>query len=228
MYLIEKTINKLYSNGYTFFLNPRDLNEVTSHLKKNSYDIFKPYEYSEKNIIYQKLPKVILLEIKINASLRHQDILGSLFALKIDEGLFGDIIIIGNKYYFYTFENMKIFFETEFTKIGRNNITLEEKEAGFLDDYIPEYEELRLITSSLRIDSIAAKIVHSNRDEVKKLIKDKKIAHNYELLKNGAKVLKIGDTFSIRKYGKYKFDSIIANTKKDNLIINILKYIDKN
>ena len=42
MYLVEKTINKLYTCGYTFFLNPRDLNEVISHLKKNSYQIFDP------------------------------------------------------------------------------------------------------------------------------------------------------------------------------------------
>ena len=51
MYLVEKTINKLNSTGYTYFLNPKDLKEVTNHLKKNSYNIYKPYPDSEKNII---------------------------------------------------------------------------------------------------------------------------------------------------------------------------------
>lgn len=228
MYLIEKIINKLYSNGYTFFLNPKDLKDVTDHLKKNSYKIYKPYKYSEKNIIYQKEPKIILFEIKTKANLKHQDILGSLFGLKIDDGWFGDIIITNNRYYFYTFDDIKPFFKQEFTKVGKNNIELEEKDLYLLNDYIPNFEELKIITSSLRIDSVIAKIIHTNRDEIKELIKDKKIIYNYELLKDGSKLLKSGDTFSIKKYGKYKFDSIITNTKKDNLIISILKYTDKN
>ena len=228
MYLIEKTINKLYQSGYTFFLNPKELQDVISHLRKNTYDIYKPYKYSEKNIIYTKKPEIILLEIKTGATLRHQDILGSLFSLKINDNLFGDIIITNNHYYFYTFKNMKTFFEQEFTKVGRNSIELEEKNIDLLDGYEKEFEELEIITSSLRIDSVIAKIIHTNRDSIKDLIKDKKIIYNYEILKDGSKNLKIGDTFSIRKYGKYCFNGILNNTKKDNLIISVLKYSNKN
>ena len=228
MYLIEKTINKLYSNGYTFFLNPKELQDVISHLKKNTYEIVKPYKGSEKNIIYTKNPEIILFEIKTKANLRHQDILGSLFSLKISDNLFGDIIITNNHYYFYTFKNMETFFEQEFTQIGKNSIELEEKELDLLKDYEKEFEELEIITSSLRIDSVIAKVIHTNRDSIKDLIKDKKIIYNYELLKSGAKNLKIGDTFSIRKYGKYYFNNILMNTKKDNLIISIFKYSNKN
>ena len=229
MYLIEKSVNKLYKFGYTFFLNPKDLKEITNHLKKNSFNIYKPYNYSEKNIIYiDKMPELILFEIKTFSNLRHQDILGSLFALKIDDGLFGDIIIINNHYYFYTFKNLQTFFESEFTKVGKSNIELLEKNLDFLNDYEPQYEEIKIITSSLRIDSVIAKLIHTNRDQIKELIKDKAIIYNYEALKNGAKFLKENDTFSVKKYGKYKFDSIIANTKKDNLIIKILKYDNKN
>ena len=50
MYLVQKMINKLFSEDYTFFLDPKDLKEVTNHLKKNTYSIYKPYPDSEKNI----------------------------------------------------------------------------------------------------------------------------------------------------------------------------------
>ena len=33
------------------------------------------------------------------------------------------------------------------------------------------------------------------------------------------------DIISIRKYGKYKFDSLVGNTKKDKLRIVIKKFI---
>ena len=224
MYLIEKTINKLYSDGYTFFLNPKELKEVTNHLKKNSYNIYKPYPDSEKNILYTNNIPIILFEIIISNKIRHQDILGSLYNLGIEDNLFGDIVITNNHYYFYTFSNMKSYFEMEFKKIGNNNISLIEQDVNLLSEYKPKYQEIIIINSSLRIDSIIAKVIHTNRDKIKELIKEKKIVYNYDLLKDNSRLLQENDTFSIRKYGKYKFDSIINNTKKDNLVIKILKY----
>lgn len=225
MYLVEKTINKLNSDGYSFFLNPKDLHDVTSRLKKNSYNIYKPYPDSEKNIIYQKKePQIILFEIITNSPLRHQDILGTLYSLQIDDSLFGDIVITNNYYYFYTFSYMQSFFEMELVKIRNTNVSLVTHDINFLKDYQPVFEEIQIITSSLRIDSVIAKIIHTNRDQIKELIKDKKIIYNYDLLTNPSKIIHKNDTFSIRKYGKYKFEEIKATTKKNNLILKILKY----
>ena len=228
MYLIEKTINKIYSTGESFFLNPRDLKEVSHHLKKNTYSIYQPNPYSEKNIIYlNSIPKIILLEIKSPINLRHQDILGTLFSLGIEDHLFGDIVIYNNHYYFYTFDNMRFFFENELTKIRNANVELIEQPLEILNDYQPNFQELTIINSSLRIDSVIAKVIQTNRDTVKDLIKDKKIILNYEILTQNEKKLNIGDIFSIRKYGKYRLKEIVGNTKKENLIIQIQKYIDE-
>jgi RNA-binding protein YlmH len=227
MYLVEKTINKLYQEGSTFFLNPQELKEVTNHLKKNTYNIYKPYPDAEKCIIYKNnIPDLILYEIVINTPIRHQDILGCLYGLKINDNLFGDIVIDNNHYYFYTFKYMQTFYEMEFTKIKNAKIKLLEREINYLNNYQPHFNEIKIIVSSLRIDNVLAKIIHTNRDNVKDLIKDKKITYNYEILKNGNKQIKENDTFSVKKIGKFKFDKIIANTKKENLIISILQYID--
>ena len=48
---------------------------------------------------------------------------------------------------------------------------------------------------------------------------------NHDLLKNNSYVLKPGDIFSIRRFGKYKYVGVIKNTKKDNYIIKCLKYL---
>ena len=225
MYLVEKSINKLNSLGNTFFLDPRELKEVTSHLKKNSYNIYKPYIDSERNILYKEsIPEVILYEIKSKKELRHQDILGSIYSLNLDISLFGDIIIKDNKYYIYVLSIIRNTFETDFKKVGNTNIELIERDLSFLEDYTHEYEELELIVSSLRLDTVIARVIHTNRDEVKDLVKDKYILYNYEILKDYSKTIKEDDVFSIRKYGKYKFKEIVKSTKSDNLIIKILKY----
>ena len=227
MYLVEKTINKLYQDGYTFFLNPQELKEVTSHLKKNTYHIYKPYPDAEKILLYiNEIPDIIFYEIKIPTIVRHQDILGSLYSLKIDDNLFGDIILFNNHYYFYSFRYMRNFFEMEFTKVRNVNIELIEVNIDILNDYKQNFEVIKVITSSLRIDSVIAKIIHTNRDSIKELIKDKKIIYNYEVLKDATKQLHENDTFSIRRVGKFKFDSIEGTTKSNNLVLKILKYID--
>jgi RNA-binding protein YlmH len=225
MYLVEKTINKLNSYGHTFFLKPNELDEVTRHLKKNSYEIYKPYPYSEKNIIYKsRFPEVVLFEIITPTDLRHQDIMGSLYSLQIEDNLFGDIVIRDGHYYVYVLETYRFYFESELKKISNVNIKLNEVPLSTLDDYVPNFEYLKVITSSLRLDSVIARTIKTNRDTVKDLIKDKQVVYNYELLKSPDKLIKENDTFSVRKIGKFKFNRIITNTKKDNLILEILKY----
>ncbi len=226
MYLVEKNINKLNNLGYTFFLDPRELKEVTNHLKKNTYNIYKPYVDSERNILYNgKEPKVILYEIISKKELRHQDILGSIYSLNLDISLFGDILIIDNKYYIYILEHIRNTFETDFKKIGNTNIELKEVEIDSLADYTHNYEDIELIVTSLRIDTIIARLIGTNREKIKELVKDKFIIYNYELLKDYSKTLKEEDVFSIRKVGKFKYIGIIKNTKSNNYIINIKKYI---
>ena len=220
----EKEINRFYNTGYTFFLNKTDANKVINRLKKNTFNIFKPNNYSEKVIIYNKIPDIILLEIEIKETIRHQDILGSLMNLGIDDSLFGDIIVYNNKYYFYTFRYMLDYFNLEFRKIKHSYINLVLRDLDLLKDYEPDFIDIKVITKSLRIDSVIAKVIHTNREDVKKIIKDKTVIYNDEILKEYDKLLKIDDTFSVRKIGKFKFDKIISNTKKDNLIINIKKY----
>ena len=225
MYLVEKTINKLNSYGHTFFLKPNELNEVVSHLKKNSYEIYKPYPYSEKSIIYKsRFPEVVLFEIITPTDLRHQDIMGSLYSLQIEDNLFGDIVINDGHYYVYVLETYRFYFESELKKISNVNIKLNEVPLSTLDNYEPKFEYLKVITSSLRLDSVIARTIKTNRDTVKDLIKDKQVVYNYELLKSPDKLIKENDTFSVRKIGKFKFNRIITNTKKDNLILEILKY----
>lgn len=225
MYLVEKNINKLNNFGSTFFLDPKELKEVTDHLKKNTYEIFKPYIDSEKNILYKKdIPEVLLYEIISKKELRHQDILGSIYSLNLDISLFGDIIIIDDRYFIYVLSHIRNTFETDFKKIGNTNIELKEIDLDYLKNYTHEYVELEVIVTSLRIDTVIARIIHTNRDSIKDLIKDKKIIYNYELLKDNSKTIKENDTFSIRKIGKFKYVGIVKNTKSDNYIIKVLKY----
>ena len=58
-------------------------------------------------------------------------------------------------------------------------------------------------------------------------IKDKEVILNYEVLIKPYYTVRENDIFSVRKYGKYKFVKVVNYTKKNNYIIEYLKYIQK-
>ncbi len=226
MYFIEKNLTRLRNHQPTFFLDPKELKQVQSKLKKGDYSIYYPYSDSEKNIIYtNQIPRVLLYEIECKSPLRHQDILGALFSLNIDKSLFGDILLIDNHYYIYLLELVQNYFESNFLKVRNSSVTVKQIDLSFLQDYHRNYERLELIVSSLRIDTVVSSILHISRSNIDLLLKKKEIIFNYDILKDPSHKIKEGDVFSIKRVGKFKFQGIIKNTKSNHFIIEILKYL---
>ena len=226
MYFIQKNLTRLKNNQSTFFLDPKELNEVKGKLNKNEYSIYYPYKDSEKNIIYKgNIPKVVLYEIVIKTEVRHQDILGSLYSLNIAPELFGDILIINGKYYLYVLDMIRNYIETNFLKVKNSSIELIERDLSLLEDYERKYEKLEIIVSSNRIDTVVSTICHTGRNIIPDMIKKKEIILNCDFLKDNSYKLKDNDIFSIKRIGKFKYNGIIKNTKSNHLIIEVLKYI---
>lgn len=226
VYEINKNIEKLLNGGYTNFITPNYLKMISYRLRKDEYNIYYLYDGCDKVILYtNEVPKVRLFEIVSYNELRHSDILGSLFGLNISNEVFGDIVIYDGKYYVYLVDEISDFVKENLNMIGSNYVKLKEVDLDTLNYYKREFKDYSLIVSSNRIDTVISRIIGTSRDKVKEKIKNKEIILNYEVLSNNSYVLKEGDVFSIRKYGKYKFMGIEKMTKKDNYIINLKKYI---
>ena len=224
-YLIDKHIEKLYRYGYTEFLLPNELFQVKNKLKKTEYTVYKLYIDSEKVVLYRKVkPEIVLYKIICSEPLRHQDILGTLFSLNLSIYVYGDIIIDGNNYYLFVLPTITNYLESNLTSIKNIPITLKKEDLSIIENYQREYQGYETIVTSLRIDAVISRITSLSRTMVISKIKNKEVYLNYEILTNNSYVLKENDVFSIRKYGKYKYNKVIKNTKKDNLIISYYKY----
>lgn len=224
IYEIDKNIEKLKRGYNTDFLDFRMKNIVISRLKKDEYKIYYPYKDSEKVIFYvDDVPDVILYEIKVNAILKHQDIIGTLFSIGILPSMYGDILIINNHYYIYILKIFKNYLISNLIMIKNKKVSLVECDINSFKDYQRKYEIIELVVSSLRIDSIVANVAHTNRENAANKIKNKEILVNYDYPKNSY-TLKENDVFSIRKFGKYKFTKVKNITKKGNFIAEIYKY----
>lgn len=227
-YIVEKNVNKILRGEYTNFLDPNTQKLTCSKLKGINYHIFYTYKDSEKNIIYtNKLPQIKLLEIISNEKITHREIMGSLYGLNIDSEMFGDIIITDSHYYILVMDSIYNYIFNNYHMVGSHYIKLIEREIDSLSSYERKYDEIDLIVSSLRIDTIISRLICSSRDNIKNKFSNDEIIVNYELCHKHNYILKENDIFSIKKYGKYKFIGIIKNTKKDNYLIKINKYVDK-
>ncbi len=226
MYFIEKNLNKFKNNSYTYFLDPKEFNLVKSKLHKDEYKVYYPYKDSEKVILYKKeIPEVLLYEIKSNVELRHQDILGTMYSLNIDSSLFGDILLIDNRYFIYILPIVENYFISNFLMVRNAKVELEKIDIDYLKDYERSYETLEFIVSSERIDTVVSSICHTGRSNINDMIKKKEIMLNYDYLKNPDYKLKNGDIFSIKRVGKFKYNGVLKSTKSDHIIVEVLKYI---
>ena len=225
-YEIEKNLDKLTQDIPTGFLTQNIATRIKNKLKKNTYQELYPYKDAEKTILYKnKLPSIKLYKIECKNKLKHSSILGSLFALNITSEVFGDIIEYEDSFYIYLLETISNLIENELTTIDKYQIKLKEVPLNTLENFQRKYEQIELIVTSLRIDTIISKLIGCNREKISELIKDKLITLNYETVTKKEYQLKENDIFSIKKYGKYRFKEIIGKTKKENYIILIEKYI---
>jgi RNA-binding protein YlmH len=224
-YNIEKIIDSLYNKGYTNFLNPKDLSLVKGKLTKNEYKVYELYPESNKVILYKKdKPNIKLYQISSKVSLRHQDILGTIFSLGIKEDTFGDIIKYEDSFYIFLLPHLEDYFKYNLIEIRNNKVELVEVDIDISNNFKQEYEIKEYIVTSLRIDNVVSTITNESRNQVLDKFKNKEVVLNNDEDIKPTRILRDNDTFSIRKYGKFKFNKILKTTKKGGFIIEMLMY----
>lgn len=226
-YVVEKNVEKFIHDGYTNFLDAALCQKVKSRIKHLKYKEYYPYEKSERVILYRdRKPKIRFMEIISLEPLKHSEIMGSLYGINVDMDLIGDIVIYNKHYYIIVTNKVYNFILNEFNMVGNKNISLHEVSNLVLNDYVRKYELKELVVPSFRIDNVVSKLINVSRDNLKNKFSDGEVIVNYEICYRRSYILREGDIFSIRRHGKYKFGNVLKNTKKDNYVIRIYRYID--
>ena len=223
-YNLEHILENLNINGSTKFINPLEFKQVKNKININKYNVYKPHDDCSKVIIYKNLPDISLIRLTSVEEIRHQEIMKCMFELGIKEDMYGDIIIKDNNAYIYILPSIKDYIFYNFKDYNRKIQTIEEIDLDYLSDYAINFETIEIIVSSLRIDNVLASLLGFSRKDITEKFKDKEVILNYEPITKYTTNLNLGDIFSIRKYGKYKFDSIKKETKKGGQVIIIKKY----
>lgn len=208
------------------FLNIHEFKLITNYLDhlKIEYHVYDKYDFLEKRIIYfgEYEDFITFYQIK-NNKITHQQVLGTLFSLGLTENMIGDIIVEDDYIYYSNLTRLNVFLEENLRIVANKLIRLEKiNKITLIQNHFSEFS---IIVSSMRLDNVLSKITSKSRSQVLDFIKDKQVLLNYQEIKNSNINLKEDDILSIHKIGKFKISKSIGISKKNNIILEIKKYI---
>jgi RNA-binding protein YlmH len=241
---IRDLANQSYRTGlytYTGFLTVTQ-QQLYHQIKKELGDVtgtlFGGIEECERNVLrfgdkeslgYDPGFPICCVEItpalaKFSDDLNHRDYLGALMNLGIERSTLGDIMIREKTAYLFCLDTVADYIVDNLSQIKhttvRANVLQEMPQA-----VQPQKEEVKLVVPSMRYDVVIAKMVHLSRSSCVSLFREKKIFVNGRQMENNSGVMKEGDVVSVRGYGKFVCDSILGETRKGNLSVQLSRYV---
>jgi RNA-binding protein YlmH len=182
-----------------------------------------------------------VLEIKPNASgsLSHRDYLGALMSLGIRREVTGDIIVEAEKCSIVVLNDISAYIASNLFKVG--NIGVNMAIIDIIDLSIPvtgcmgkqliksttsrEVTEIKTTVAALRLDSICAQAFGISRSKAAEFIKAGRVNLNWEMAENPDKLVREGDTISLKGKGRAILEKVGGKTRKDRLAISISKLV---
>ena len=222
--ILEKAFYKKIETQ-SFFLDPFEQKTLAEIAKKNSIDICflggnpdAERKIFVANYYYEPLyePNYIsVLEFEAS-DIHHPDVLGALLSLGIDRNDIGDISILDNKVEFVISTDQASFIEFNLTKIKNESVNLKFKEDAQLDLIVPSYDSYNGFVSSLRLDNLLSLFLSTSRTKAKEIVKARLVKVDFQIIDDPSYQVDEGCLISVRRFGRFVFDSIDGYSKKGN------------
>ena len=189
--------------------------------RRKMFGVFPEWE----EIDYSEFPiKIVNFIKKYPKELTHRDYLGTILSLGIERNKVGDILVNDDGAYVFLSENIAdtVLFGIE--KIS--NCGIKSKTVNIDEIEIPkqEYDDLKCIAASMRLDALVSGITKQSRNQAMLLIKSGKVMLNHKEIQDGSASVSEEDTISIRGYGRFIVSSVDGRTGSGRLHVHIKKF----
>ena len=241
--LLDLSKRSYNNNTFEFsdFLNVQEQDELALHRKEltgSYHELWGGYELAERRMVrfgseeelgYNVDFPISCVEIspvseKFASSCSHRDFLGALMSLGLERRIFGDIIVKEKKAYLFLEERFSSFVCENLISVGRNQVHCEV--CTFPEESVKkEREKIGIQVNSARADAVVARVCKLSRGAVLPLFNQKHVILNGLTLENKDKILKEGDIFSVRGYGKFVVGESNGLSKKGKENVSIYKYM---
>lgn len=160
---------------------------------------------------------------KYAEELTHRDFLGALLNLGIDRGKIGDLLVTDEGCYVICLPVAADLMERELSRVRHTSVQCRKTDAEQFD-YTPRFQELRVTVASLRLDCVAAAVMHVSRGTMVALIAGEKVAVNGRVFTSASASVSEGDRISVRGYGKFCVGTAAGSTRKGRIPLTVLLY----
>lgn len=168
--------------------------------------------------------KITPLIEKFSDSFTHRDFLGALMHLGIERDTLGDILLKEKTAYLFCLASISDYICKELTKVKHTNVKCEITNFD-IPALKPTLVDEEFPVASLRLDAIISHLIKCSRSESFKLFEEKRVSLNGKITGRNSMLLKEGDIFSVKGYGKFIFISCKGQTKKGKIFIHIKRYV---
>ena len=154
------------------------------------------------------------------AHVEHRDLLGSLMALGMDRGFFGDLIALEDRAYLLCLPEVAIRLPMEWDKAGNVPIKVRVlEEAPAIAP--PKGDFLRDTVASLRLDCILSAGMKTSRGRAAEIIRTGAVSVDHSPEERTDRVLSAGQLLSIRGFGRIRLTEVGSPTRKDRLPVTL-------
>lgn len=220
---------------YTDFISPQMQAEISATYKIGEVTMWGGADFAERKMVRfgddacfgEDFP-LCILKITVNGAkfgkpLTHRDVLGSITALGVERSKIGDIFV-GKEIYAAVANTVAAYLVDELTQISKSAVkaeTVKEIDGAFA----PKLESVSVTAQSNRLDAIISKLYNTSREEAAKLVELGKVFVNGANCDKSSRPLKIGETVSVRGYGKFRFEGENGQSRKGKtyFLLNVYK-----
>lgn len=164
-------------------------------------------------------------------ALTHRDYLGALMNLGLTRDQLGDILVreetrkgaVANVAYVFCKDD-KAEIVCSLTRIKHTTVVASELPFEEIE-ITPAYQDIVGNISSFRFDSVLSMSLKVSRSQSLTLIQSGMVFLNGRCCTENAKKLEQGDVFSVRGYGKFRFDCVNSISKKGRYRVVVKQYI---
>lgn len=253
-FLISKIFDKIESSSkkntieYTSFLDMHQkaiVKKVLNQIKHKQNIFYGGFDNAEREvcIIYpEKLEAVFennqfdfnniisSINIKLPSDLRgkyaHPVYLGAVVKVGLNREKVGDILVsIDGADVIVLKETKNILINSfkELTRFSKSEMSMQNIED--INICTPKTEVFKIIIPSMRLDSIVSDLIRTSRGKANEYINSERVYINGEIVKKSSKAIKDNDLITVRGKGRFKINKIVGNTKKNNIVLEVEKYV---
>lgn len=202
------TVNIFFFGGYTDAERKRALLTIASDYTVEDFEL---------TLLDIRYPKKF-------ATISHSQILGSVLGSGIKREKVGDIITDNANWQIFVSNQMSSYIKKEVRKIGNVSISFDNVLLAGMLQSKQQYKVIEETVSSLRIDTLIAKIFHVSREKAKEILDNGYVHINFVVETRTTVELSEQDILSVRKYGRLKLHQIKGLTKNGKYKVVVYVY----